>query len=192
MRVRSCLSTATAATAAIATAAASTAVAATTTAAAPATTTTAVTTTTAAATTTTTAAAAAASLFSDVDAQRAAFEILTIEVGDRFLSTFGCRHLDEAETAGLTADAIEHEVDRGDLATRSEALLDQVLGGVERKVADIQAIRHCVFLSDAPKVSRPLEPTGANVRPHRARATDVAPLPGHSKWHDRGDTVEVT
>jgi hypothetical protein len=98
--------------------------------------------TTAIATTT----AAAAPLFGNIDAQRAAFKILAVELGDCLFRAFWCRHFDETESARLTADAIEHEVHRSDFAARSESLLDQVLGCVKRKIANVQTIPHaCLF-----------------------------------------------
>jgi hypothetical protein len=115
-------------TAAVATAI--TATAATTTAAAEA--------ATAAATTT----AAAGTLLRDVDAQRATFEILLVQLVERLLGALGRRHLDEAETARLASHPVEHQLDLFDFTARGELLLDQVFSGVEGQVADVQTISH--------------------------------------------------
>jgi hypothetical protein len=116
-------------TAAVATAI--TATAATTTAAAEA--------ATAAATTT---AAATGTLLRDVDAQRATFEILLVQLVERLLGALGRRHLDEAETARLASHPVEHQLDLFDFTARGELLLDQVFSGVEGQVADVQTISH--------------------------------------------------
>jgi hypothetical protein len=94
---------------------------------------------TAAATTTT---ATAGTLLRDVDAQRAPFEILLVQLVERLLGALGRRHLDEAETARLAGHPVEHQLDLFDFTARGELLLDQVFSGVEGQVADVQTISH--------------------------------------------------
>jgi 3-oxoacyl-ACP reductase-like protein len=117
-------------TAAVATAITATAATTTTTAAAEA--------ATAAATTTT----ATGALLRDVNAQRASFEILLVQLVERLLGALGRRHLDEAETARLASHPVEHQLDLFDFTARGELLLDQVFSGVEGQVADVQTISH--------------------------------------------------
>jgi hypothetical protein len=128
------------------TAAAPTAVAATATAvaatAAEAAATTAATTTEATAATTAAAAATRAALFGDVDAKAATLEVLTVEVLDRLLGTFGGGHLHEAEAAGLAGHPIQHERHFADFAASRKTLRDEILSGVEREITDVQTIRH--------------------------------------------------
>jgi hypothetical protein len=94
---------------------------------------------TAAATTTTTAARA---LLRDVDAERATLEVLAAQLVERLLRALGRGHLDEAETARLAGHPVEHELDLFDLAAGRKALLDEILGGVKRKITDVQTISH--------------------------------------------------
>jgi hypothetical protein len=94
---------------------------------------------TAAATTT---AATTGTLLGDVDAQRAPFEILLVQLVERLLGALGRRHLDEAETARLASHPVEHQLDLFDFTARGELLLDQVFSGVEGQVADVQTISH--------------------------------------------------
>jgi hypothetical protein len=133
---------ATAAIAAAATAAAATTAAAAAITTAAATTATAAVATTAAAATAAAATATALALLCDIDAERATLEVLAIELGERLLGAFGRRHLDEAEATRLTAHAIDHDVDRDNLTALGEARVEQVLGGVERKITDVETIRH--------------------------------------------------
>ena len=96
---------------------------------------------------TATAAAAAATttartLLRDVDAERATFEILAVELVERLLGALRGGHLDKAEPARLTGHPIQHERDLADLAAGGELLVDEVLSGVEREVTDVQTIRH--------------------------------------------------
>jgi hypothetical protein len=113
------------------------------------------------ATATTATTTATRTLLSDIDAQRATLEILTIEVVDRLLSALGRCHLDEAEAARLTGHPVEHQSDFLDLTTRCKLLVDQVLGGVEGKVTDVKTIRHVrTFLSGGLR-TRQTSPTAA-------------------------------
>jgi len=101
----------------------------------------------AAATTTTAAAAtatatAARTLLRDVDAERATFKILTVELVEGLLGTLLRRHLDEAEATRLTGHPIQHERDLADFTAGRELLVDEIFGGVEREVTDVQTIRH--------------------------------------------------
>jgi hypothetical protein len=101
-------------------------------------------------TTTTTAAAATAggTILSDVHAKRTALEVLAIEIIERLLGTLLRRHLDEAEAARAASHPVQHQSNFANLATCSETLGDQVLGGVKRKVTNVQTIRHFgTFLS---------------------------------------------
>jgi hypothetical protein len=78
----------------------------------------------------------------DVNAQRASFEILLVQLVERLLGALGRRHLDEAETARLASHPVEHQLDLFDFTARGELLLDQVFSGVEGQVADVQTISH--------------------------------------------------
>src|SRR6185436_12869715 len=78
----------------------------------------------------------------DVHAQGAPEELLPVQLGDRLLGRIRARHLDEREASRSTADVVEHERYGGDLSTRGELFLDQVLGRLEGEVPHIKAIRH--------------------------------------------------
>jgi hypothetical protein len=78
----------------------------------------------------------------DIDAERATLEVLTVELGKRLLSAFRGGHLDEAEAARLTTHAIDHDVDGENFTALGEPLSQQVLGGVKRKISNIETIRH--------------------------------------------------
>jgi hypothetical protein len=119
--------------------------AATTTATATAAATTTVTTAIAAAaeaTAATTTTATRTALLRDIDAERTAFEVLTVEVRQRLLSAFLRRHLDEAEAARAAGHPVKHQSNLADLATGGEALRNQIFSRVKREVANIQTIRH--------------------------------------------------
>src|SRR5215510_12905838 len=88
------------------------------------------------------AAATRPALLGDVDPQRAAGEVLAVEICDRLLRRVGARHLHEAEPARLTAHPVDHQVDRLDLSGGGEVLGDEVLGGVVGKISDVEAARH--------------------------------------------------
>jgi hypothetical protein len=90
----------------------------------------------------------------DIDAQRAALEILTVEVLERLLSALGGRHLDEAETTGLTGHPVEHQCNLADLAAGREELRDEVFSSVIREVANVQTIRHFGLFSLAASKKR--------------------------------------
>ena len=90
----------------------------------------------------TTAAATRATLLRDVDAERATFEILTIEIAERLLGAFLRRHLDEAEAARADPSSGPASRRPRDLATRGKALRNQIFSGVKRKVTNVQTIRH--------------------------------------------------
>jgi len=136
--------TAAAAAATVTAAAAATEAAATATAAAAATEAAAATTTAATTAAEATAAAAAlGTLLSLVDAEGTTVEERAVHLGNRLLGLLSSRHGDEAEAAGLTRIAIGHDVDVDDLAARDgERVTERVLGGVERKIADVEARAH--------------------------------------------------
>ncbi|HEY6172943.1 MAG TPA: hypothetical protein VIX73_00815 [Kofleriaceae bacterium] len=87
-------------------------------------------------------AAPAAAFLGHVDAQRAALEVLAVELRERFLGAGRIGHLDKRKAARLTAVAVGHHRDREHLSAFREVLVDQDLGGVKGKIADIQTIRH--------------------------------------------------
>src|SRR5689334_14283274 len=105
-------------------------------------------------------ATAGAALLGDIDPQRAATEVLAVEIRDRLLGGVGARHLDEAKSARLTAHPVDHQVDALDLSGSREVLGDQVLGGVVGQVSNVQAARHGA-LDGSGSDGRPLEPFGA-------------------------------
>src|SRR5262245_62061688 len=85
---------------------------------------------------------ARAALLRDIDPERASSEVLAVEVGDRLPRGVRTRHLDEAESARLTAHTIEHQVDGLYFSGGCKVLCDEVLGGVVGQVAHIQSARH--------------------------------------------------
>jgi hypothetical protein len=78
----------------------------------------------------------------DVDAKRATFEVLLVELVERLLGALRRCHLDEAEAARLTGHPVEHQLDLFDFTARGELLLDKIFSGVEGQVADVQTISH--------------------------------------------------
>jgi hypothetical protein len=78
----------------------------------------------------------------NVDAEGATLEVLLVQVVERLLRALGRGHLDKAEAARLAGHPVEHERDFLDLATRGELLLDQILGGVEGQITDVETISH--------------------------------------------------
>ncbi len=88
------------------------------------------------------AAAATGALTRFVDREGAAVELGAVQLVNGVLSIGGAAHFDEAEAAGLTGHAVGHELSGDDLAVTREGLAELGLGGVVRKVADVESISH--------------------------------------------------
>src|ERR1044071_7518611 len=112
-------------------------------------------------------ATARAALLGDIDPQRAAGEVLAIEIGNRLLGGVGGRHLDEAEPPRLTAHAVDHQVDAFDLSRGREVLGDQIFSGVIGQVSNIQAARHGALNWLSGHATDPWSHSGHVSRPHR-------------------------
>jgi hypothetical protein len=90
----------------------------------------------------------------NVDAERATFEVLLVQLVERLLGAFRRGHLDEAEATRLTGHPVEHERDFLDLTAAPKLLLDQFFGCVKRQVANVQTISHSTHLRGS-KMERP-------------------------------------
>ena len=97
---------------------------------------------TAAAAVATAAAAAVLTRLGLVDLERTVLNALAVEGLDRGLGGLVRAHLDEGEAAGAARLTVHHDVDVGHLAVLGEELPDVVLGGLERKVAAVDALTH--------------------------------------------------
>src|SRR5262249_31089515 len=92
--------------------------------------------------TTTTAAAAARPLLGLVDRQRPAAELAAVQLVNGLLGLLVAAHLDEREAAGPAGLAVRHHLGIRDGAVLAEHLAQLELGGVERKIADVQTSTH--------------------------------------------------
>lgn len=80
--------------------------------------------------------------FSNVDAQRAAFEVFAIEHFDSLLSLFSCGHLDKAEAAAAAGFAVGNNRSGNDLASASKVITKSVTGCAVGKVSYVQGLVH--------------------------------------------------
>ncbi|HON91395.1 MAG TPA: hypothetical protein PKZ07_07510 [Sedimentisphaerales bacterium] len=72
-----------------------------------------------------------------LDVERISLELLAVHTGNCGFGLLFVRHLDETEPSRFACGAVSNNLDRCDIAERSEGFLHFVLGGVGGKIPDV-------------------------------------------------------
>src|SRR5690606_16972705 len=115
----------------------------------------------------------------------AAAERRAIELLDRLVGLLVTRHRDEREAARTSGHAVAHDRDRVDGADLAGQLLELGLAGLERKVADEEALGHGRVLLPGGHDGRGAGSSAAGSTPSARRGRSVLPS---RRYHNLGTT----